>query len=176
MDINYAASLFIAKVCARAATDASTLGPGELAITDSYGTVLTDSTALKSVPYIQIHARSFNGVGGINILLKGTDIKGYTHRKYVAPVPQATLVNITEFNKTNFTYSLYITTDRELCRSLNRKTVSVTVGATAKTKVQLVDAFVEKINQNNLYKDRLRTWELEQRILQQETILEKIQQ
>lgn len=35
---------------------------------------------------------------------------------------------------------------------------------------------VEKINQNNLYKDRLRTWELEQRILQQETTLEKIQQ
>ena len=34
---------------------------------------------------------------------------------------------------------------------------------------------VEKINQNNLYKDRLRTWELEQRILQQETTLEKIQ-
>jgi len=32
------------------------------------------------------------------------------------------------------------------------------------------------INQNNLYKDRLRTWELEQRILQQETTLEKIQQ
>ena len=35
---------------------------------------------------------------------------------------------------------------------------------------------IEKINQNNLYKDRLRTWELEQRILQQETTLEKIQQ
>lgn len=35
---------------------------------------------------------------------------------------------------------------------------------------------VEKINQNNLYKDRLRTWELEQRILQQETTLENIQQ
>ena len=35
---------------------------------------------------------------------------------------------------------------------------------------------VEKINQNNLYKDRLRTWELEQRILQQKTTLEKIQQ
>lgn len=35
---------------------------------------------------------------------------------------------------------------------------------------------VEKINQNNLYKDRLRTWELEQRILQKETTLEKFQQ
>ena len=35
---------------------------------------------------------------------------------------------------------------------------------------------VEKVNQNNLYKDRLRTWELEQRILQKETTLEKFQQ
>ena len=35
---------------------------------------------------------------------------------------------------------------------------------------------VEKINQNNLYKDRLRTWELEQRILQQKTRLENFQQ
>ncbi|WP_448778800.1 DUF4922 domain-containing protein [Bacteroides congonensis] len=35
---------------------------------------------------------------------------------------------------------------------------------------------VEKVNQNNLYKDRLRTWELEQRILQQKTRLENFQQ
>lgn len=35
---------------------------------------------------------------------------------------------------------------------------------------------VEKVNRNNLYKDRLRTWELEQRILQQETTLEEFQQ
>ncbi len=35
---------------------------------------------------------------------------------------------------------------------------------------------VEKVNRNNLYKDRLRTWELEQRILQQKTTLENFQQ
>ena len=35
---------------------------------------------------------------------------------------------------------------------------------------------IEKVNQNNLYKDRLRTWELAQRIRQQEMILEKFQE
>lgn len=35
---------------------------------------------------------------------------------------------------------------------------------------------VEKVNQNNLYKDRLRTWELAQRIRQQNTLLENFQQ
>ena len=35
---------------------------------------------------------------------------------------------------------------------------------------------VEKVNRNNLYKDRIRTWELEQRILQQKTTLENFQQ
>lgn len=35
---------------------------------------------------------------------------------------------------------------------------------------------IEKVNQNNLYKDRLRTWELQQRIRQQEEKLEQFQQ
>ena len=35
---------------------------------------------------------------------------------------------------------------------------------------------VEKVNQNNLYKDRLRTWELQQRIRQQNTLSENFQQ
>lgn len=34
---------------------------------------------------------------------------------------------------------------------------------------------IEKVNRNNLYKDRLRTWELEQRIRQQDTLLENFQ-
>lgn len=35
---------------------------------------------------------------------------------------------------------------------------------------------IEKVNQNNLYKDRLRTWELEQRIRQQNAIFENFHQ
>ncbi|TRX47753.1 DUF4922 domain-containing protein [Bacteroides sp. HF-5092] len=35
---------------------------------------------------------------------------------------------------------------------------------------------IEKVNQNNLYKDRLRTWELQQRIQQQDALLENFQQ
>lgn len=154
MDIRNNASIFIAKDCARTATvqitdpatTATYYGPGEIVITNTAGTALTTATALKSVPEIMIHGRSASGKQGNVVTIKGSEIVKYSYRRYVAPQPQAVYVDITEFNLTDFTYSLHFTSDQDWCVTPHTKSVSVPVGKTAKTKLQLATAFVDKIN------------------------------
>jgi hypothetical protein len=153
MDVRNVSAILIAKNCTRTAdvqilnsATAKYYGAGELVITDGAGTPLTTATALKAVPEIRLYARRADGVGGNYVAVQGKDIVSYTHKKYVAPQSQAVYVDITEATKTNFVYALHFTSDKDFAEVPHRDSVHVEVGATALTKVQLVDAFVAKIN------------------------------
>ena len=155
MDIRNNAAIVIAKNCGRTAnvqvkdkaTTATFYGPGEVVITNEAGTVLTASTALKSVSAIVIKARRADGLGYQDVTIKGKDIKGYTGRQFLAPQSQVVVIDITEYNKTNFLYTLNFTDDQDFNMQPHRTQVSVEVGGTALTKAQLAAAFVAKINQ-----------------------------
>ena len=126
------------------ATTATYIGAGELVVTDDKGVVLTTATALKTVPAINIRIRNTDGTVGPKIRIPGKDIVAYRGRAYKAPVLYTAYAEVTDFNKTNYTYTLHIWEEGNF--NVNHTPVSVTTGATAYTKTQLINAFVTAIN------------------------------
>ena len=158
MDIRNQSEILIPKNCTRTAnaqiTDKSTTatyyGPGELVITDTKGTVLNNTTALKSVSEIMFHIRNASGESGQHISLRGDEITSYTSRLFKLAQPQVTVVDITQFSLTNFTYRLQLTSDKVPCYGQQpyRTSVHITVGETAyASKAALATAFAAKINE-----------------------------
>lgn len=163
MDIRNNAEIFIAKNVARTATvqildkDAASFWvPGEIVITNTRGVALDTTTAVKAVKTICIHAKNASGNSGQNVYLKGADIVGYTHRLFKAPQPQVAVIDITDFARTDFTYQLEFT-DELTCGRPQRRTISVTVGSTAETKLSLATKFVDKINEYFINQNKDRT-------------------
>lgn len=147
---------FIPDSCARTAsaqikdkaTTATYYGKGELVITDDNGVVLTNATALKSVPAINIHMRGIEGKAFSNVRIAGKDITGYTLTPYVAPQE---LVHTVDFGMTTTDvgamYQVKLTDDE--CSGMYGQIFSDQVSVvtpTAITKSALVDLFVTKIN------------------------------
>ena len=126
------------------ATTATYIGEGELVITDDKGVVLTTSTALKTVPAINVCIRNKNGEIGPKIRIPGKDLVAYRGRQYKAPVLFTLFAEVTDFNKTNHTYTFHIWEEGNF--NVNHTPVSITTGATAYTKTQFIDAFVAAIN------------------------------
>ena len=125
-------------------TIATFIGKGELVITDDRGVVLTTATALKTVPAINVRIRNTDGKFGPKIRIPGADLVAYRGKKYVAPVLFTTYLEVTDFNKTEHTYTIHIWEEGNF--NVNHVPVSVTTGTTAYTKTQLINAFVDAIN------------------------------
>lgn len=153
-DIRNHSALIVAKNCDRTAnvqisdpdTPATYIGTGETVITDTAGTVLNTTTAVKAISEIQFHTRSENGNFRPTLSVKGEDIVGYTHQQFLAPQGQVTVVDFTEFGLTNHTYILKFTSYKDFSPQPFRQTIEVEVGGTALTKAQLAQAFADKIN------------------------------
>ena len=126
------------------ATTATYIGDGELVIADDKGVALTTSTALKTVPAINVYIRNKNGEVGPKIRIPGKDIVAYRGRKYKAPVLFTAYAEVVNYNKTNHTYTLHIWEEGNF--NGNHVPVSITTGETAYTQKDLVDAFVDAIN------------------------------
>lgn len=154
MDIRNSNAIVIAKNCTRTAsvqvTDPETVatyyGLGEVVVTDTAGTPLTTTTAVKAIPEIAIHARNQAGEEKAPVVIKGADIVGYTYENYVLPQEQVIVVDFTEFALTNHSYILKFTSYKDFRPQPQRQTVVVEVGDTALTKVQLATKFVDQIN------------------------------
>ena len=126
------------------ATTATYIGEGELVIADDKGVALTTSTALKTVPAINVYIRNKDGEVGPKIRIPGKDIVAYRGRKYKAPVLFTAYAEVVNYNKTNHTYTLHIWEEGNF--NVNHVPVSITTGDTAYTKPQLINAFVAAIN------------------------------
>jgi len=177
MDVRDISNVFVLKNCARtsgsdtidgasvtttvqahvALADAGTAansyyGPGELLITDSSGLNLTNLTALKAIPQINIKQRSYDGNHHYAYpALKGSTLKSYEFTAYAAKSEQTTVLHTIDATLNDHSYMIKI---RKLGTDTNRLKVPTTKTAYFKSAVagstaaQIATGLVAYINTN----------------------------
>jgi len=127
------------------------IGLGEILITDAAG-VNQATTITKAVPAIKFSQRSINGSTFYSSqLIKGSNIKSYTFRPYVATTQQTTIIHTIDATLTDHLYMIKIRRIGSEVKGLKEPTVktayfrSAVAGSTA---AQIATGLVDYINTN----------------------------
>jgi len=127
-------------------------GAGELVITDVSGRVLNTTTAIKAVPEIVIHQRSFDGTNHFTSpVIKGASITNYNLVPYKAPVEHLAVVHTVDNSLLDHTYMIKIRrigTDNNMIKETTVKTAFFQSAVGGSTAAAIVTGLAAYINNN----------------------------
>lgn len=127
-------------------------GAGELVVTDVSGRVLTVATAIKAVPEITIHQRSFNSENHFTgPVIKGGSITSYHLTPYKAPVEHVSVISGIDASLLDHEYMIKVRrigTDNNKIKQTTVKTAYFHSALAGSTAIQIATGLVAYINAN----------------------------
>ena len=127
-------------------------GNGELLITDESGRALTTTTAVKAVPEITIHQRSYTGSNHFaSKAINGANITSYTLTPYEAPAEKVAIIHTIDATHTSWPYMIKVRrigSDNNKIKEPSVKTAYFKSASAGSTGAEIATGLVAYINDN----------------------------